>query len=199
MFRRPRRKIPLLNTTSTADISFMLLVFFLVTSSMDTDKGLPRQLPPPQNEMETKELLVKERNMMQVELDDRDQLTIDGQAATLGELTRRTIEFVANVKDDATMPEKSVREVNFFGRCAVSDRHVIAIQVSRQTSYEAYFHLQNAIVTGYTQLRNQLARKHFHRPYTRCSAAERDAINMVYPQRISEDKPKTVEQEGGDA
>ena len=118
---------------------------------------------------------------------------------SIPELTRRTIEFVANMKDDATMPEKSVREVNFFGRCAVSDRHVIAIQVSRQTSYEAYFHLQNAIVAGYTQLRNQLARKHFHRPYTRCSAAERDAINMVYPQRISEDKPKTVEQEGGDA
>lgn len=198
MFRRPRRKVPLLNTTSTADISFMLLVFFLVTSSMDTDKGLPRQLPPPQDETKTQELMVKERNLMQVALDENDQLTIDGKTASLGELTRHTIEFVANVKDDALMPEKSVREVNFFGRCAVSDRHVIAIQVSRQTSYEAYFHMQNAIVAGYTQLRNQLARKHFHHPYMRCTAAERDAINMVYPQRISEDKPLAEGKKGGE-
>ena len=52
MFERRRKKVPGLNTTSTADISFMLLIFFLVTSSMDTDKGLPRQLPPPQQEQQ---------------------------------------------------------------------------------------------------------------------------------------------------
>ena len=68
MFSRPKRRVPGLNTTSTADISFMLLIFFLVTSSMDSDKGLARQLPPPQNEQVEQELKVKERNVLKITL-----------------------------------------------------------------------------------------------------------------------------------
>lgn len=190
MFHRPSRKVPGLNTTSTADISFMLLIFFLVTSSMDTDKGLPRQLPPPQDEQKEQEMMVRERNVLELRLDAGDRLTIGGEQASLSQLEQRVVEFVANAKNDPSLPEKSTRDVNLFGRTQVSDRHIISIQVDRHTSYDAYFQMQNAIVAAYNNLRNQLAQSRFGHSYAQCSAEERDAVNMVYPQRISEAAPE---------
>jgi len=187
MFAHPKRQVPGLNTTATADISFMLLVFFLMTSSMDADKGLPRQLPPPQNEQIEQQLKVKERNVLRIGLDADNRLTCNDEATTTEELTRCVADFVANRADDPQLPEKSTRDVNFFGTCQVSDRHVLLIQVDRAATYDAYFQMQNAIARAYNQLRNELAQKQFHRPYAKCSADQRQAIAMVYPQRISEE------------
>jgi biopolymer transport protein ExbD len=184
--RRKRREVPELNSTSTADISFMLLVFFLVTSSMDTDKGLARQLPQPDNRLEEQDLLVKRRNVMQLRLDADNVLTCNGDVITPRDLTLSVADFVANEAGDAEKPEMSEREVHLFGKCKVSDRHVIFIQVNPKATYSAYFDMQNAIVAGYAKLRNALALRHFGHPWAQCSLEERDAISLVYPQRISE-------------
>jgi len=186
MFERPKRRVPLLNTTATADISFMLLIFFLVTSSMDTDKGLPRQLPPPQEAITEVEMKIKERNALEIVLNEKNLLTCQGEEITQEALLEKIKAFVANENDDPTLPEKSLREVNFFGRCKVSDRHVIVIRVSREASYDTYFQLQNTIARAYAQLRNELSRKTFGKPLVECSIDEREAIGMVFPQRISE-------------
>ena len=194
MFRRKKSEVPSLNSTSTADISFMLLIFFLVTSSMDTDKGLLRQLPPPEETEEQVEVEMKKRNVMELRLDAADRLTCNGEPLTCQELTRRVEEFVANQADSPTLPEKSRREVHLFGLCTVSDRHVITIEADRQSTYNAYFEMQNAIVRGYALLRDRLARQRFGHPLSSCSQEERDALTMVYPQRISEVLPE----EGGE-
>jgi len=192
MFERPKRKIPGLNMTATADISFMLLIFFLVTSSMDSEKVLPTQLPPPQQEQLEKELKVKERNVLDIRIDANDKMSCNGESITHSELTERIKTFVANVDNAPDLPEKSIREVNYFGKCEVSDRHVLYIQVDRQTSYDAYFQLQNTIKKAYRQLRNNLAKKHFGRSLNRCSRAEQEAIGMIYPKRISEEPPSVT-------
>ncbi len=198
--RRKKQSVPSLNTTSTADISFMLLIFFLMTSSMDTDKGLPRQLPPPEESEVEQEMMVKERNVLALQLDADNHLTCNGEPTTNDELVRRVAEFVANDADDPSMPEKSEREVHLLGLTRVSDRHIITIQADRQTSYDAYFQMQNAIVAGYNQLRNRLARQRFGHDYRQCSQQERDAIALVYPQRVSEMPPEAAdkEEEGGE-
>ena len=187
--KRSKRKVPGLNTTSTADISFMLLVFFLVTSSMDTDKGVARQLPPPENSTEEQDMTVKQRNLIELEIDANDRLTCNKEAITPEALTKRIEEFVANESDDPDLPEMSVREVHLMGRCKVSDRHIISIQVDRNTSYKAYLEMQDAIVRAYNNLRNKLAKKRFGHPYAQCTAEEYEAIALVYPQRISEQPP----------
>ncbi len=192
MFRRRRKEVPGLNTTSTADISFMLLIFFLVTSSMNTDKGLPRQLPPPEDTNEEQEVEIKKRNVLELELDADDRLTLNGEPADYQELTQRVADFVANKGNDPSLPEKSEREVHLFGRVKVSDRHVIKIQADRNTTYNAYFEMQNAIVRGYYRLRNELAHSRFGCSYAACSQEQRDAIALVYPQRISEMKLSEV-------
>ena len=164
MFRkRYHKQIPELNTTSTADISFMLLIFFLVTSSMDTEKGLMRQLAPPPIENQQPQDVNKDL-VVRVELDAHDQLTCDGKSATLEELAQAVT---------------AMAQVNRMG-------HVISIQVDRSTTYEAYFRMQDAIVGAYHRLRDRYAQEHYGRPYHRLSADERALVNDYYPQRISE-------------
>ena len=195
--RRQQRDVPELNTTSTADISFMLLIFFLVASSMDdVDKVMPRQLPPPEESTQVQELVVKQRNALVLKLDADNRLTCNDEAITPEALTKRVEEFVANASNDPSLPEKSRREVNLFGLCEVSDKHVIMIDADSKAPYDAYFQMQNAIARGYMHLRNQLAMKHFGRPLTTCTPEEREAVQMVYPQRIS-DRSET--EEGGES
>ena len=166
MFRkRYHKQIPELNTTSTADISFMLLIFFLVTSSMDTNKGLLRQLAPPPIEHQqpqdvNKDLVVK------VALDANDQLTVDGKTATLQEL------------------QEAVTAMAMVNRTD----HVVSVEADRATTYEAYFRMQDAIVGAYHRLRERYAQDHYGRPYHRLTADERSMVNDYYPQRISEVK-----------
>ena len=171
MFRRRRfEQIPELNTSSTADISFMLLIFFLVTSSMDTDKGLLRQLPPLPQE-QTPPTDVRKDHVMQVTLDARDQLAINGTLLTPRQLKEQIMTFVA----------------------ADRTEHVISIRTDRATTYEAYFRMQNAIVAAYAQLRETYARERFGKDYSELVEEQRDEVNQYYPQRISETKPS----EGG--
>ena len=99
MFKRKRLNNPGLDTTSTADISFMLLIFFLVTSSMDTDNGLPRQMAAPEDETQVQDLTVKRRNVMELHLDAEGRVTCDGDSVSAGVLTERIEAFVANADD----------------------------------------------------------------------------------------------------
>ena len=166
MFRkRYHKQIPELNTTSTADISFMLLIFFLVTSSMDTNKGLLRQLAPPPIEHQQPQDVNKDL-VVRVELDAHDQLTCDGKAATLQELQEAVVAMAMVNRTD----------------------HVVSVQADRATTYEAYFRMQDAIVGAYHQLRERYAQEHYGRPYHRLAADERSLVNDYYPQRISESK-----------
>ena len=162
--RRRHRDVPELNTTSTADISFMLLVFFLVTSSMDTDKGLGRKLPPV-DEQQQEQQDINRSNVLQVRLDAHDSLFCDDQPVTLAELQQQVESFVASRQ---------------------SDRHIIAVQADRQTSYDAYFEMQNAVVAAHRVLREKMAQQKFGRPFSQCSEEQREVIRRRYPQRISE-------------
>ena len=163
-FRRKHRDIPELNTTSTADISFMLLVFFLVTSSMDSDKGLGRKLAP-LDEQQLEQVDVNRSNVLQIRLDERDSLFCDDKPVTLTQLQQQVESFVAAQQ---------------------TDRYIIAVQTDRTTSYDAYFEMQNSVVAAYRTLRDKMARQKYGRPFSKCSESERDVIRQRYPQRISE-------------
>ena len=88
-----KRKMPGLNTSSTADISFMLLIFFLVTTSMDTDQGLARSLPkPPEDDQLNNEIKVKERNILNIRINKDNYLLIGDDYATLADVKERAKE-----------------------------------------------------------------------------------------------------------
>ena len=131
MFRsRRHREVPSLNTSSTADISFMLLIFFLVTSSMDAGKGLRRQLPPPPQEDELVADIRRE-DVMTVVLAADGQLTVNGDTVGLTQLQQEVTRFAA-----------------------VNPRHrVIAIKAAPEARYDDYFQLQNVLVAAYRPLK----------------------------------------------
>jgi biopolymer transport protein ExbD len=193
---KKKKKMPGLNTSSTADISFMLLIFFLVTTSMDTDMGLARRLPPPpEPDQENAEVDIKSRNIMYVRINAAGQLWIKDETTSgygdLRELRQRVKDFVKNEQNYSKWPEKHVKNINLLGRCFVTDKHVISLQTERDTPYDMYFQVQNELVAAYNELREELAKEKFHRGYQYLTQEEKDAIRLeYYPQHISEAEPK---------
>lgn len=186
-----KREVPELNSSSTADISFILLIFFLTTTSMDTDKGLARRLPPPPEDKDLDaETEIKERNVLQVRINAMDELMIGGDYAEVSEIRARAKEFIDNPENLANLPDKVAKEIDFFGTVYITDKHVISLQSDRGTSYDKYFAVQNELVAAYNELRDELAKRKFHKPYTQCSEDEQLAIRTYYPQKISEAEPK---------
>ncbi|MDD3038427.1 biopolymer transporter ExbD [Bacteroides sp.] len=187
---RGKRKVPDINSSSTADIAFLLLIFFLITTSMDTDQGLARLLPPPPEKQEDNTNKIKERNILQVYLNKDDALMCGSDYIGIDELRARAKEFIANVNNDANKPEKTQKNVDFLGTTLINDKHVISLQNDRGTSYQAYISVQNELVAAYNELRDELAKEKWQRPYADLNEKEQKAIREVYPQRISEAEPK---------
>ena len=188
---KKKRDVPQINATSTADIAFMLLIFILITTSMDTDRGLARQLPPPpENNQEKSDIIVKERNVLQVRINKDDQLMVGGEWFDIKQLRERAKEFIANPNNDENMPEKHPKHLPYFGDVMITEKHVISVQNDVGTSYDAYLQVQNELVAAYNELRNELAQSQFGKSYAECSEDEQKAIRDYYPQKISEAEPK---------
>ena len=188
---RAKKKVPEVNSSSTADIAFLLLVFFLCTTTMAVNKGLARRLPPPvPAEQKTEDLKVKERNVLVVLLNSNDALRVGGKDATVAELKDKAKEFIKNESNAENLPEKEVIEVEYFGNVAVTKNHVISLQNDRGTSYAAYINVQNELVAAYNELRNDLAKAKFGQIYDDLQEDQQKAIQKIYPQKISEAEPK---------
>ena len=188
---RAKKKVPEVNSSSTADIAFLLLVFFLCTTTMAVNKGLARRLPPPvPAEQKTQDLKVKERNVFVVLLNSNDQLLVQGEYTEVKDLKDKAKEFIKNESNAENLPEKEVIEVEYFGNVAVTKNHVISLQNDRGTSYAAYINVQNELVAAYNELRNDLAKAKFGQLYDDLQEDQQKAIQKIYPQKISEAEPK---------
>ena len=187
---RKKRGVPGINSSSTADIAFILLIFFLITTSMDTDKGLARQLPPPPQEQDPEDIIVKERNVLAVRLNASNQLMCGSEYIDIKDLKAKAKEFIVNPSNDDNLPEKHAKQIPFFGNVMITDKHVISVQNDRGTSYQAFFDVQNELIAAYNELRDELAQSQFHKNYRDCTEEEQAAIRDYYPQKISEAEPK---------
>ena len=190
---RKKRTMPGVNATSTADIAFMLLIFFLTTTSMNTDKGLARRLPPPPDPAMKKQddLKVKERNLLQVRINKDNQLMVGSEYLEVSQLKAKAKEFIANPNDDANLPEKHVKNIPLLGGdVMVAENHIISVTNDVGTSYQAYIDVQNELVAAYNELRNEKAEASFGKSYAECSEDEQKAIRDFIPQKISEAEPK---------
>lgn len=188
---KKKREVPELNSSSTADISFILLIFFLTTTSMDTDKGLARRLPPPPEDQEnTEDTKIKERNVLQVRINAMDELMIGSDFVDVSQVKERAMEFIDNPENLPNLPDKVSKEIEMFGTVYITDKHVISLQSDRGTSYQKYFEVQNELVAAYNELRDRLARQKFGKSFAECNDDENLAIREYYPMKISEAEPK---------
>lgn len=175
-----------------ADISFLLLIFFLVTTSMDVNQGLARRLPapvPPDQKVENTD--INKRNLMIVKINSANQLMVQGQLMDIKQLRQKAKEFILNENNDANLPK--VEEEDFgapLGIQRYTKDHVISVQNDVDTQYQAYLDVQNELVAAYNELRDECARKYYHMPYNDLDEDSQKQIQKVYPQKISEAEPK---------
>ena len=186
------KKIPQINASSMADISFLLLIFFLVTTSMDVNQGLARRLPapvPPEQKVENTD--INKRNLMVVKINSANQLMVQGQLLEIKQLRAKAKEFIKNENDDATLPK--LVEEDFgepIGVVKYTKDHVISVQNDVDTQYQAYLDVQNELVAAYNELRDECARQYFHKAYAELDEDQQKQVQKVYPQKISEAEPK---------
>ncbi|MDR1403132.1 MAG: biopolymer transporter ExbD [Tannerellaceae bacterium] len=186
-----KRKAPGINATSSADIAFMLLLFFLMTSSMDTDKGLPRRLPPPVPKDQKKtDLDIKKRNIMIVLINSNNQILCNNEYIEIKQLKDKVKEFIDNPYNDEHKPEKVSVDVPYFGEMLVTKNHVISLQNDRGTEYQAYINVQNELAAAYNELRDDVSRKKFDKAFGELDEEQQKAVQLIYPQKISEAEPK---------
>ncbi len=185
------KKTPGINGTSSADIAFMLLIFFLITTSMDTDKGLARRLPPPVPKDQKKDDVdIKKRNLMVVLINSANQVLCNNEYTDIRQLKDKVKEFIENPSNDEHKPEKVPVDVPFFGEMMVTRNHVISLQNDRGTEYQAYIDVQNELAAAYNDLRNDVSRKKFGKDFIDLDEEQQKAVQMIYPQKISEAEPK---------
>ena len=199
---KKKRKVPGLNGSSLADISFILLIFFLVTTSMDTDTGLVRRLPPPPDPNQQEEdVKVKGRNVLVVSVNLNNEIMYyygdeSKRVTQMGvkpeDLRVIAKEFVANPDNKANMPEFHPADppLPILGAYPITKNHIISVQTDRGTKYEVYFQIQNELMAAYNELRDEFAREKFGKYFRDLTEDERLAVTGVYPMKISEAEPK---------
>lgn len=184
------RKTPDIPSASLADTAFMMLIFFLVSTTMDTDAGISRTLPQPvPKDQQTDDQKIKERNVFVVLINKNDQLLVEGEQMHISDLKKKAKEFIANPADDPELPEKQIKEVPFFGEYPVS-KQVISLQNDRGTSYGLYIQVQDELAAAYNELRNELSMRKWNKTYDNLDKDQQDAIKKIYPMSISEAEPK---------
>ena len=190
---RKKKKVPGINGASSADIAFMLLLFFLLTTSMDTDQGLPRKLPNPPDKEKPEDIKVKERNILKVMVSQDNRIMCgDEQNISFPRLREKAKEFIENPTNDDNLPEKELVDVPFFGERMITKNHIISLQCDRTTQYQTYIDVQNELAAAYNELRDDACIKQFGKVFKALEDEEqRNAVMQVlYPQKISEAEPK---------
>ncbi|HBK71811.1 MAG TPA: biopolymer transporter ExbD [Flavobacteriaceae bacterium] len=192
-----RRNTPEINAGSMADIAFLLLIFFLVTTTMDVDTGISRKLPEKQDPNIVPPVL-KEKNVFEVNVNRNDEILVEGDTyMKVSELRAAAIKFIDNGGGTAADLQKAdLSPCTWCGgdKDPASSDHpkkaIISLQSDRGTSYAMYISVQNELVGAYTDLRNIYANKKFGKGFKDLSVAEQKIIKKdIYPQIISEAEP----------
>ncbi len=186
-----KKKTPAINSSSTADIAFLLLCYFLMTTTMGEQAGLQRRLPPiPDKDQKVEDQKVNRRNIVIVRINSADKLFAGNEAMDVTLLKDKMKEFLANPLDNPELPEKEPQEIG--GKTYMVSKGVISLQNDRGTSYQAYIAVQNELVKAVNELRDEFAMREFGKTFARLNEDEQSVVKKVVPQNISEAEPKDV-------
>ncbi len=187
-----KKKTPEINSSSTADIAFLLLCYFLMTTTMGSQTGLQRRLPPmPEKNQKTEDQKVNRRNIIIVKINSADRLLAGSDPIDVSQLKDKIKEFLTNPTDSPNLPEKEVKDIEGYGKYPVS-KGVISLQNDRGTSYRAYIAVQNELVKAINELRDDFSRANYGRPFNNLTEDQQEIVKKCIPQNISEAEPKDV-------
>ena len=187
------RRRPEINTSSMADIAFLMLAFFLMVSTMDQDEGIYRRLPPmPPPGAELQDQQANKRDVILVKISSDNSIYAGNQPVDISQLKDKIVEFLTNPHNDPNMPEKEITDIAGFGEYPVS-KGIISLQNDRETNYEAYIQVQNELVKAINQLRDEFSMVNFGKRYSLLTNENQiKIVREAIPQIISEAEPKDV-------
>ncbi|OUU22151.1 MAG: biopolymer transporter ExbD [Flavobacteriaceae bacterium TMED48] len=201
-----KRSAPEVNAGSMADIAFLLLIFFLVTTTIETDSGLNRKLPPMEDQVDPP--IIREKNIFTVVVNKNDQLLVEEELTDIQDLRSLAVAFLDNgggVGEEACDYCQGERDEASSDN---PDKAIISLKNNRETSYKVYIAIQNELVAAYNELRNREflrlypnvglnfvdAQKKYDDPRTSADDSEElkpklDVVKKMYPQKLSEAEP----------
>lgn len=175
-----------------ADIAFLLLIFFLAATTMDSDTGLMRQLPAiPDPNVPQDVNKINDRNILEVKVNKDNLLLVEGQLTQFNQLREIAHNFILNPNDEPSMPEREVVNIPYFGNVAVT-KAVISLQNDIGTKYGVYLAVQNELIAARAKLRDDVARQEFGIPYEKLDEDRKAAVDDYYKVPISEAEPKRI-------
>ena len=187
-----KKKTPGINSSSTADIAFLLLCYFLMTTTMGSQTGLSRRLPPmPDQNQKVEDQKVNRRNIIIVKINSADRLLAGSEPMDVSQLKDKIKEFLSNPTDDPNLPEKAMTDIEGFGQYPIS-KGVISLQNDRGTSYHAYIAVQNELVKAVNELRDEFSYKNYGKSFIKLTEEQQEIVKTAIPQNISEAEPKDV-------
>ncbi|WP_248722912.1 biopolymer transporter ExbD [Seonamhaeicola sp. ML3] len=174
---------PEINAGSMADIAFLLLIFFLVTATISTDVGINRLLPKPCPDGQDCSPPINERNILQVMINGKDQIMVEGNLVKLEELKDLAKDFLDNNGDNSCSychGEQLVSSSDNPGEA------VISLQNMKQTTYKQYVAVQNELTKAYNELRNEYSINTFGKSKDNLTKVELKTVKDAYPFKLSE-------------
>jgi biopolymer transport protein ExbD len=171
-----------------------LLIFFLVATTMNSDKGLPRVLPPlPPEDVKVEDIKVKERNVLLVFVNAAGQIMAGNESMDIRGLKDKAKEFILNPMDDENLPEKKDTEIDLPDGSKWTypvSEGVISLQTTRDTNYEVYIMVQNELSRAFKEVREQVSMQKFGHSFADLNEDQRSAVTKAVPQKISEAEPR---------
>ena len=187
-----KKKTPGINASSMADIAFLLLIFWLTTTTMNSDKGLQRRLPPmPEEGAQQEDVKINRRNIIQVKINSNDRIIAGGEIMDVSMVKDKIKEFITNPANLETLPEKEMKQIEGFGEYPVS-KGVVSLQNDRGTSYNAYLQVQNELARAFNEIRDDFSRQNFGTVYNNLDEDKQKIVREAIPLSISEAEPKDV-------
>lgn len=186
------RKTPAINSSSMADIAFLLLIFFLVSTTMDVDTGIYKKLPPiPEEDVPQDDVKVKQRNVLAILVNRNNDLLVNGEVLDISQLREKTKEFILNPLNKEDLPEKKPTTIPFFGDVMVS-KGLVSLQNDRGTSYEMYISVQDELAAASRELKDQKSMQKWNKKYEDLELEQQKAVKKYVPMQISEAEPKNI-------
>ena len=195
-----KRKVQEINAGSMADIAFLLLIFFLVATTMNTDTGLVRMLPPmPPEDQKQEDIKVKERNLFLVLISGSGNIMAGNpgkqEIIDLRQLKEKAKEFILNPMDSEDLPEKTDKEIELADGSKwvyPESQGVISLQTTRDTNYQSYIMVQNELTRAFNEVRDDVAMRKFGAKFSELPEEQRNAVSKAVPQEISEAEPRNI-------
>ena len=173
---RNKRSTPEINAGSMADIAFLLLIIFLVTTTMDVDTGIARKLPVLDDTQQPEDMQGNARNIYEVYVNKKDKLLVEDEEMDIEDLRSGAKEFLNNNGKNPALSDSP-------------DKAIISLVNSRGTSYEMYIAVQNELTAAYNELRDDEAIRKYSLNYTELPKDKQKEIRKMYPMKISESPP----------